>query len=109
MIRVVLFSFAFFNGSSLICFLQFCCYLQIEKKNLQDLNGVYVFNVPERECIDRPTARLIKEFNLIEGRCRITNFLLSCSNTLFFLDLEFRIPFLEITLVRKTLHVRIKI
>ncbi|KAK2971847.1 hypothetical protein RJ640_027007 [Escallonia rubra] len=37
-----------------------------EKKNLQDLNGVYVFNVAEREYLDRPTARLIKEFDCIE-------------------------------------------
>lgn len=29
--------------------------------------GVYVFNVPEREDLDRPTARLIKEFESIEG------------------------------------------
>uniref|UniRef100_A0A1J3H951 ATP-dependent DNA helicase 2 subunit KU70 n=1 Tax=Noccaea caerulescens TaxID=107243 RepID=A0A1J3H951_NOCCA len=43
-----------------------CFFNTREKKNLQDLNGVYVFNVPERECIDRPTARLIQEFDLIE-------------------------------------------
>ncbi|KAG7597306.1 Ku70/Ku80 beta-barrel domain [Arabidopsis suecica] len=43
-----------------------CFFNTREKKNLQDLNGVYVFNVPERDCIDRPTARLIKEFDLIE-------------------------------------------
>ncbi|TMW97609.1 hypothetical protein EJD97_005237 [Solanum chilense] len=38
------------------------------KKNLQDLSGVYVFNVREREDLDRPTARLIKEFDQIEER-----------------------------------------
>ncbi|XP_010537714.1 PREDICTED: ATP-dependent DNA helicase 2 subunit KU70 [Tarenaya hassleriana] len=43
-----------------------CFFNTREKKNLQDLNGVYVFNVAEREFIDRPTARLIKEFDLIE-------------------------------------------
>lgn len=62
--------FLFFLVLHLIVFFSFsicCCHLQREKKNLQDLNGVYVFNVPERECIDRPTARLIKEFDLIEG------------------------------------------
>lgn len=37
-----------------------------EKKNLQDLNGVYVYNVSEREDVDRPTARLIKEFDSIK-------------------------------------------
>ena len=41
--------------------------LQREKKNIQDLNGVYVFNVADREYLDRPTARLIKEFDYIEG------------------------------------------
>lgn len=39
-----------------------------EKKNLQDLNGVYVYNVSEREDLDRPTARLIKEFDCVEER-----------------------------------------
>ncbi|KAI3459721.1 hypothetical protein Pfo_016384 [Paulownia fortunei] len=43
-----------------------CFFNTREKKNLQDLNGVYVFNVPEREDLDRPTARLIKEFDCIE-------------------------------------------
>ncbi|KAG8375963.1 hypothetical protein BUALT_Bualt09G0013800 [Buddleja alternifolia] len=43
-----------------------CFFNSREKKNLQDLNGVYVFNVPEREDLDRPTARLIKEFDCIE-------------------------------------------
>ncbi|XP_050258936.1 ATP-dependent DNA helicase 2 subunit KU70 isoform X4 [Quercus robur] len=39
-----------------------------EKKNLQELNGVFIFNVAEREYLDRPTARLIKEFDCIEER-----------------------------------------
>lgn len=43
-----------------------CFFNTREKKNLQDLNGVYVFNVADRDCLDRPTARLIKEFDLIE-------------------------------------------
>ncbi|XP_078180841.1 ATP-dependent DNA helicase 2 subunit Ku70-like protein isoform X1 [Carex rostrata] len=37
-----------------------------EKKNLQDLEAVYVFNVEEREPLDKPTARLIKELSSIE-------------------------------------------
>ncbi|KAH6778427.1 ATP-dependent DNA helicase 2 subunit Ku70-like protein [Perilla frutescens var. frutescens] len=43
-----------------------CFFNTREKKNLQDLNGVYVFNVPEREDLDRPTARLIKEFDCVQ-------------------------------------------
>ncbi|QCE05667.1 ATP-dependent DNA helicase 2 subunit 1 [Vigna unguiculata] len=43
-----------------------CFFNTREKKNLQDLNGVYVFNVPEREFLDRPTARFIKEFEQLE-------------------------------------------
>ncbi|CBI39448.3 hypothetical protein VitviT2T_007286 [Vitis vinifera] len=43
-----------------------CFFNTREKKNLQDLNGVFVFNVAEREYLDRPTARLIKEFDRIE-------------------------------------------
>ncbi|KAL7124321.1 hypothetical protein ABFS83_14G040700 [Erythranthe nasuta] len=43
-----------------------CFFNTSEKKNLQDSNGVYVFNVPEREDLDRPTARLVKEFDCIE-------------------------------------------
>ncbi|XP_059632849.1 ATP-dependent DNA helicase 2 subunit KU70 isoform X2 [Cornus florida] len=43
-----------------------CFFNTREKKNLQDLNGVFVFNVAERECLDQPTARLIKEFDCIE-------------------------------------------
>lgn len=35
---------------------------------MQDINGVFVFNVAEREFLDRPTARLIKEFECIEGK-----------------------------------------
>ncbi|XP_027117138.1 ATP-dependent DNA helicase 2 subunit KU70-like isoform X1 [Coffea arabica] len=45
-----------------------CFFNTREKKNLQDLNGVYVFNVAEREDLDRPTARLIKEFECIEEK-----------------------------------------
>ncbi|KAI5648417.1 hypothetical protein M9H77_34422 [Catharanthus roseus] len=45
-----------------------CFFNTREKKNLQDLHGVYVFNVPEREDLDRPTARLIKEFESIEEK-----------------------------------------
>jgi len=39
--------------------------LQKEKKNLQDLNGVYVFHVAEEgtDYLDRPTAKLIKQFD----------------------------------------------
>ncbi|XP_020526581.1 ATP-dependent DNA helicase 2 subunit KU70 isoform X2 [Amborella trichopoda] len=43
-------------------------YDEKEKKNMQDLDSVYVFNVPEREELDRPTARLIKEFSHIEEK-----------------------------------------
>ncbi|XP_061364164.1 ATP-dependent DNA helicase 2 subunit KU70 isoform X1 [Gastrolobium bilobum] len=43
-----------------------CFFNTRERKNLQDLNGVFVFNVGEREYLDRPTARLIKEFDLLE-------------------------------------------
>jgi hypothetical protein len=41
--------------------------LKRERKNLQDLNGVYVFNVADRDYLDRPTARLIKEFDNLMG------------------------------------------
>ncbi|KAF6136020.1 hypothetical protein GIB67_006912 [Kingdonia uniflora] len=44
-----------------------CFFNTKQKKNLQDLNGVFVYNVVEREYLDRPTARLIKEFDSIEG------------------------------------------
>ncbi|XP_011044051.1 PREDICTED: ATP-dependent DNA helicase 2 subunit KU70 [Populus euphratica] len=43
-----------------------CFFNTREKKNLQDLNGAFVFNVAEREYLDRPTARLIKDFDCIE-------------------------------------------
>ncbi|CAN8312346.1 unnamed protein product [Cochlearia groenlandica] len=43
-----------------------CFFNTREKRNLQDLNGVYVFSVAEREDIDRPTARLIQQFDLVE-------------------------------------------
>uniref|UniRef100_A0A166D353 Ku70/Ku80 N-terminal alpha/beta domain-containing protein n=1 Tax=Daucus carota subsp. sativus TaxID=79200 RepID=A0A166D353_DAUCS len=46
--------------------LAICFFNTREKKNIQDLNGVYVFNVADREYLDRPTARLIKEFDYIE-------------------------------------------
>ncbi|CAH1415087.1 unnamed protein product [Lactuca virosa] len=43
-----------------------CFFNTKEKKNLQDLNGVYVFNVPEREQLGNLTARFIKEFDRVE-------------------------------------------
>ncbi|CAH8381217.1 unnamed protein product [Eruca vesicaria subsp. sativa] len=43
-----------------------CFFNTREKKNLQELNGVYVFNVEKREGLDRPTAKLIKDFDSIE-------------------------------------------
>ncbi|KAB5534537.1 hypothetical protein DKX38_017623 [Salix brachista] len=43
-----------------------CFFNTREKKNLQDLNAAFVFNVAEREYLDRPTARLIKDFDCIE-------------------------------------------
>ncbi|KAK6230779.1 hypothetical protein QUC31_002297 [Theobroma cacao] len=43
-----------------------CFFNTREKKNLQDLNGVFVFSVAEREHLDRPTARLIKEFDCLQ-------------------------------------------
>ncbi|KAG6502686.1 hypothetical protein ZIOFF_034972 [Zingiber officinale] len=43
-----------------------CFFNTKEKKNLQDLNGVYVFNVEESDFLDQPTAKLIKEFSSIE-------------------------------------------
>lgn len=46
----------------------FLNHLQREKKNLLDINGVFIFNVAEREFLDRPTARLIKEFDCVEGK-----------------------------------------
>eukprot|EP01018_Ginkgo_biloba_P006362 Gb_35352 [translate_table: standard] len=43
-----------------------CFFNTREKKNMQESDGVYVFNVPEREELDRPTAKLIKDFSHIE-------------------------------------------
>ncbi|KAJ9183016.1 hypothetical protein P3X46_006936 [Hevea brasiliensis] len=43
-----------------------CFFNTREKRNLQDVNGVFVYNVVEREYLDRPTARLIKDFDCIE-------------------------------------------
>ncbi|GMH09670.1 hypothetical protein Nepgr_011511 [Nepenthes gracilis] len=43
-----------------------CFFNTRERKNLQDLNGVFVFNVAEREYLDRPTARFIKDFDHLE-------------------------------------------
>lgn len=43
-----------------------CFFNTREKKNLQDLSGVYVFNVPEREHLDSLTARFIREFDRVE-------------------------------------------
>lgn len=67
----VYFYFCSFKIIKLLCFhtqLFFLNLLQREKKNLQDLNGVFVFNVAERENLDRPTARFIKEFDQVEGK-----------------------------------------
>ncbi|KAL5803154.1 hypothetical protein ACOSQ4_031459 [Xanthoceras sorbifolium] len=43
-----------------------CFFNTREKKNLQDSHGVFVYNVADRENLDRPTARFIKEFDQIE-------------------------------------------
>ncbi|CAD6221780.1 unnamed protein product [Miscanthus lutarioriparius] len=43
-----------------------CFFNTKEKKNLQDSAGVYVYNVGDREQLDRPTAKLIKYFFCIE-------------------------------------------
>ncbi|XP_077229513.1 ATP-dependent DNA helicase 2 subunit Ku70-like protein [Tasmannia lanceolata] len=43
-----------------------CFFNTREKRNMQNLNGVFVFMVPEREYLDRPTARLIKDFSHFE-------------------------------------------
>ncbi|XP_058774584.1 ATP-dependent DNA helicase 2 subunit KU70-like [Vicia villosa] len=40
-----------------------CFFNTREKRNLQDLNGVYAFHLPEGDYLDRPTARLIKDFD----------------------------------------------
>ncbi|KAG7995248.1 hypothetical protein I3843_01G098900 [Carya illinoinensis] len=45
-----------------------CFFNTREKKNLLDINGVFIFDVAEREFLDRPTARLIKEFDCVEER-----------------------------------------
>lgn len=58
--------YCWFPPNFILCL--FCISMQREKKNLQDLNGIYVFSVAEREYLDRPTARLIKEFDCIEGK-----------------------------------------
>eukprot|EP00252_Welwitschia_mirabilis_P011453 TRINITY_DN25707_c0_g1_i1.p1 TRINITY_DN25707_c0_g1~~TRINITY_DN25707_c0_g1_i1.p1 ORF type:complete len:630 (-),score=139.97 TRINITY_DN25707_c0_g1_i1:36-1925(-) len=44
-----------------------CFYNTQKKKNMQESEGVYVFNVPDREELDRPTAKFIKELSEIEG------------------------------------------
>ncbi|TYI96185.1 hypothetical protein E1A91_D01G053400v1 [Gossypium mustelinum] len=68
--RVGIFCYMLWKSAALSAYDMFSYYLvfclQREKKNLQDLNGVFVFNVAEREHLDRPTARLIKEFDCIE-------------------------------------------
>lgn len=43
-----------------------CFFNTREKKNLQDLGSVFVFSVAGRDDLDRPTAKLIKEFDKIE-------------------------------------------
>ncbi|XP_021728255.1 ATP-dependent DNA helicase 2 subunit KU70-like [Chenopodium quinoa] len=43
-----------------------CFYNTREKKNLQDISGVFVFTVAGEDGLGRPTARLIKEFDQIE-------------------------------------------
>ncbi|XP_048130782.1 ATP-dependent DNA helicase 2 subunit KU70 isoform X1 [Rhodamnia argentea] len=43
-----------------------CFFNTREKKNLQDLNSVFVFNVADREFLDRPTAKFIKELSRLE-------------------------------------------
>ncbi|XP_044509800.1 ATP-dependent DNA helicase 2 subunit KU70 isoform X2 [Mangifera indica] len=43
-----------------------CFFNTREKKNKQDLNGVFVYTVAERDSLDRPTARFIKEFDRID-------------------------------------------
>ncbi|XP_031407259.1 ATP-dependent DNA helicase 2 subunit KU70 isoform X4 [Punica granatum] len=45
-----------------------CFFNTREKKNLQDLNGVFVFNVGDRESLDRPTAKFIKELSQLEEK-----------------------------------------
>ncbi|KAH9613190.1 hypothetical protein KSS87_018940 [Heliosperma pusillum] len=43
-----------------------CFFNTQEKKNLQDLNGVFVYTATGQDGLDRPTARLIKNFDQIE-------------------------------------------
>lgn len=43
-----------------------CFFNTREKKNLQDLSGAFVLSVAGRDDLDRPTAKLIKEFDKIE-------------------------------------------
>lgn len=43
-----------------------CFFNTQEKKNLQDISGVFVFSVAGEDGLSRPTARLIKEFDQIE-------------------------------------------
>ncbi|KAL5066614.1 hypothetical protein RYX36_017501 [Vicia faba] len=43
-----------------------CFFNTREKKNLQDLNGVYAFHLPQGDYLDRPTARLIKDFDNLQ-------------------------------------------
>ena len=70
--------------------------MQKEKRNLQDLAGVYVYNTTERESLDRPNEGLITEFSCIEGNAMNCSFciadqslsdtharLLSCTTDLY--------------------------
>ncbi|KAK4795910.1 hypothetical protein SAY86_028236 [Trapa natans] len=43
-----------------------CFFNTREKKNLQGSDGVFVFDVGDRESLDRPTAKLIKELSCLE-------------------------------------------
>ncbi|KAI4390151.1 hypothetical protein MLD38_002293 [Melastoma candidum] len=43
-----------------------CFFNTRERKNLQDLSGVYVFDVADKESLDRPTAKFIKELGNLE-------------------------------------------
>ncbi|XBI26680.1 hypothetical protein VPH35_051332 [Triticum aestivum] len=43
-----------------------CFFNTKEKRNLQDLAGVYVYNATERDSLDRPNEGLITEFSCIE-------------------------------------------
>lgn len=63
-----------FNMFSKLCFTHIVVNpnlygLQREKKNLQDINNVFVFSVDGEDALSRPTAKLIKEFDHIEGTC----------------------------------------